>query len=131
MEKKFWSLYIRMFYKPKSTFEVVFESEKALKFGFFAILIPTIGYTLFYIMALFAGGSPSTWTSGRSFPRPTRTSSRRPPTKNPSLPSLGSYALPLLAVEILVRQQFVCNEGGCEDPSQLQRADAEVHLPFF
>lgn len=57
-----------MFYKPKSTFEVVFESEKSLKFGFFAILIPTIGYTLFYIMALFAGGSPSTFKPWLTIP---------------------------------------------------------------
>jgi len=57
-----------MFYRPKSTFEVVFESEKSLKFGFFAILIPTIGYTLFYIMALFAGGSPSTFKPWLTIP---------------------------------------------------------------
>lgn len=57
-----------MFYKPKSTFEVVFESEKSLMFGFFAILIPTIGYTLFYIMAFFAGGSPSTFKPWLTIP---------------------------------------------------------------
>jgi hypothetical protein len=68
MNNNFGSLYIRMFYKPKSTFEIVFESEKALKFGFFAILIPTIGYTLFYIMALFAGGSPSTFKPWLTIP---------------------------------------------------------------
>lgn len=68
MKTNFLTLYLKMFYKPKSTFEVVFESEKSLKFGFFAILIPTIGYTLFYIMALFAGGSPSTFKPWLTIP---------------------------------------------------------------
>lgn len=68
MKTNFLTLYIKMFYKPKSTFEAVLESEKSLKFGFFAILIPTIGYTLFYIMALFAGGSPSTFKPWLTIP---------------------------------------------------------------
>ena len=68
MKTNFLTLYFKMFYRPKSTFEVVFESEKSLKFGFFAILIPTIGYTLFYIMALFAGGSPSTFKPWLTIP---------------------------------------------------------------
>lgn len=68
MKTNFLTLYLQMFYKPKSTFEVVFESGKSLKFGFFAILIPTIGYTLFYIMALFAGGSPSTFKPWLTIP---------------------------------------------------------------
>jgi hypothetical protein len=57
-----------MFYKPKSTFEIIFESDKTLKYGFFAFLIPSLGYTLFYIMAYFAGGSPSTFKPWLTIP---------------------------------------------------------------
>jgi hypothetical protein len=45
-------------YKPKSTFETIFEGDNALKYAFSAFLIPSLGYTLFYIMAYNAGGSP-------------------------------------------------------------------------
>ncbi len=68
MEANFLTLYLRMFYKPKSTFELIFESNKVLKFGFFGILIPAIGYTLFYIMAYLAGGSPSTFKPWLALP---------------------------------------------------------------
>jgi len=68
MKTNFWTLYFRMFYKPKSTFEIIFESNKALKYGFFAFLIPSLGYTLFYIMAYFAGGSPSTFKPWLAMP---------------------------------------------------------------
>jgi len=68
MEANFLTLYLQMFYKPKSTFEMVFESKSALKFGFLGILIPAIGYTLFYIMAYFAGGSPSTFKPWLALP---------------------------------------------------------------
>lgn len=68
MKTNFWTLYFRMFYKPKSTFEIIFESDRALKYGFFAFLIPALGYTLFYIMAYFAGGSPSTFKPWLAIP---------------------------------------------------------------
>lgn len=68
MKKNFFQLYFRMFYKPKSTFEMIFNSDKTLKYGFFAFLIPSIGYTLFYIMAYFAGGSPSTFKPWLAIP---------------------------------------------------------------
>jgi hypothetical protein len=57
-----------MFFKPQSTFELIFESNKALKYGFFAFLVPSLGYTLFYIMAYFAGGSPSTFKPWLAIP---------------------------------------------------------------
>lgn len=68
MKTNFLTVYFKMFYKPKSTFEVLFASEKSVKYGFLAILIPTIGYTLFYIMALYAGGSPSTFKPWLAIP---------------------------------------------------------------
>jgi hypothetical protein len=57
-----------MLYKPASTFREIFESEKALKYSFFALLIPALGYTLFYVMAYFAGGSPSAFKPWLAIP---------------------------------------------------------------
>jgi hypothetical protein len=64
----FISLYIRMFVKPRSTFEVLLKSENKLSYGFYAFLVPAIGYTLFYIMAWNAGGSPSTFKPWLNLP---------------------------------------------------------------
>lgn len=68
METNFIRLYFNMFYKPKSTFKKIFESENSIKFGFYAILVPAIGYTLFYIMAYHSGGSPSTFKPWLALP---------------------------------------------------------------
>jgi len=68
MKTNFWTLYFRMFFKPESTFETIFSSGKALKYAFFAFLIPSLGYTLFYIMAYYAGGSPSTFKPWLTIP---------------------------------------------------------------
>lgn len=68
MSAHFYSAYFRMFYKPQSTFRWVFENNLGLRYGFFAILVPAIGYTLFYIMAWYAGGSPSTFKPWLSLP---------------------------------------------------------------
>jgi hypothetical protein len=68
MKTNFGTLYFKMFYKPESAFEAIFESDKALKYGFSAFLIPSLGYTLFYIMAYFAGGSPSTFKPWLAIP---------------------------------------------------------------
>jgi len=68
MNTNFLKLYFRMFYKPKSTFELIFESKNTLRYSFFAFLVPALGYTLFYIMAYFAGGSPSTFKPWLTIP---------------------------------------------------------------
>jgi hypothetical protein len=64
----FFKLYFRMFAWPSQTFDVILSSEKRLKYGFFAFLVPSLGYTLFYIMAYFAGGSPSTFKPWLALP---------------------------------------------------------------
>jgi len=68
METGFLSLYFRMFYKPKASFESIFSQDKSLLYGFFALLVPAIGYTLFYIMAMYAGGSPSSFKPWLALP---------------------------------------------------------------
>lgn len=64
----FISLYTRMFVKPGTTFEILLKSENKLRYGFFAFLVPAIGYTLFYLMAWNAGGSPSTFKPWLNLP---------------------------------------------------------------
>jgi hypothetical protein len=39
-----------------------------LKFGFYALLVPALGYTLFYLMAWRAGGAPSTFRPWLALP---------------------------------------------------------------
>lgn len=68
MNPSFLSLYLSMFYKPKSTFKLIFDNRNTIKYAFFALLVPAIGYTLFYIMAYNAGGSPSTFKPWLNLP---------------------------------------------------------------
>jgi hypothetical protein len=70
MERKpgFWTYYTGVFLHPSETFRKLLNDDRRLKFGLFAFLIPAIGYTLFYIMAWKAGGSPSTFKPWLAIP---------------------------------------------------------------
>jgi hypothetical protein len=70
MDKKpdFWSYYSGVFLHPSETFSLLMRDNRRLKFGLYAFLIPAIGYTLFYIMAYNAGGSPSTFKPWLAIP---------------------------------------------------------------
>jgi hypothetical protein len=65
---RFLPLYLGMFIRPDSTFDRVLDRKSTLRHGFFALLVPVIGYTLFYIMAWNAGGSPSTFSPWLALP---------------------------------------------------------------
>jgi hypothetical protein len=67
-KSNFIKLYFKLFIKPINAFDEIFASDKKLKYGFLAFLIPAFGYTLFYIMAYFAGGSPSTFKPWLNLP---------------------------------------------------------------
>lgn len=54
----FLEIYLRMFVKPQSTFVLLLNDPRRLQYGFFAFLIPALGYTLFYILAWNAGDAP-------------------------------------------------------------------------
>lgn len=64
----FIPIYLRMFIRPDSTFDLILDRKSTLKYGFFALLVPIIGYTLFYIMAWKAGGAPSTFKPWLALP---------------------------------------------------------------
>ena len=70
MERRpgFWSYYLGVFIHPSETFRRLSGDERRLKFGLFSLLIPAIGYTLFYIMAYKAGGGPSTFKPWLAIP---------------------------------------------------------------
>jgi Yip1 domain len=57
----FFHHYLRVFIKPGKTFSEAISEKNALGYGFIGLLIPSIGYMLFYIMAYSAGGAPSTF----------------------------------------------------------------------
>ena len=59
--KSFFAYYRSMFLAPSRTLAELLRDDRRVKFGFFAVLIPALGYTLFYIMASAAGGAPSTF----------------------------------------------------------------------
>ncbi|MBN1538053.1 MAG: YIP1 family protein [Anaerolineales bacterium] len=64
----FWSFYKGLFLRPTKTFQELLLDDRRVKFGFFAILIPAIGYTLFYFMAWQGGGAPSTFKPWLALP---------------------------------------------------------------
>lgn len=66
--KSFWSFYKGLFLRPTTTFRELLVDDRRVKFGFFAVLIPAIAYTLFYIMASNAGGAPSTFKPWLALP---------------------------------------------------------------
>lgn len=66
--QKFFPLYLGMFIKPRRTLDLILNNDQKLKFGFLAFLFPSLGYTLFYIMAWYAGGSPSTFKPWLALP---------------------------------------------------------------
>lgn len=67
-QNTFISLYFRMFTKPGKTFDRLLGSGQQLSYGFYALLVPAVGYTLFYLMAWNAGGSPSTFKPWLNLP---------------------------------------------------------------
>jgi hypothetical protein len=69
MEKEsFLFYYGNAFRKPGKTFEMLAHNQNALKYGILSILIPALGYTLFYFMASNAGGAPSTFKPWLAIP---------------------------------------------------------------
>lgn len=64
----FFRLYMKMFFRPASAFELLLNDPKRLQYGFFAFLVPALGYTLFYLMAWNAGGAPSTFKPWLAIP---------------------------------------------------------------
>lgn len=67
-KKSFGHIYRMMFFSPGMAMDQISRSEKKLKYSMYAFLIPAIGYTLFYMMAWKAGGSPTTFKPWLNLP---------------------------------------------------------------
>ncbi|MDX9907100.1 MAG: hypothetical protein RBS55_10980 [Bacteroidales bacterium] len=67
-KNSFITFYIRMFIKPGKTLDQLLTTDNKLSFGFYAMLVPALGYTLFYLMAWNAGGSPTTFKPWLNLP---------------------------------------------------------------
>ncbi|HVN57580.1 MAG TPA: YIP1 family protein [Bacteroidales bacterium] len=65
----FWSYYVGVLLRPTATFRELMAYERKLKLGVLALLVPALGYTLFYILAWNAGGGPSTFKPWLAIPR--------------------------------------------------------------
>jgi len=57
----FKDYYIGTLLRPRQTFEQLLTDERRLKFGFYAILLNALLYTLVYVFLTMAGGAPSTF----------------------------------------------------------------------
>jgi hypothetical protein len=61
IKNHFWTFYFKAFIRPSRTFNLILENKNKLRYGFYAFLIPSLGYTVFYYFAYNAGGAPSTF----------------------------------------------------------------------
>ncbi len=57
-----------MFLHPNRAFDSILKHNYFLRYGLIALLIPAVGYTLFYAMAYSAGGAPSTFKPWLALP---------------------------------------------------------------
>ncbi len=64
----FFYYYFNMFLKPERTFTELLKDKNKLIYGLISALIPALGYTLFYIMASYAGGAPSAFKPWLALP---------------------------------------------------------------
>lgn len=55
--------------RPRQTFELLLKDDRRLKFGFIAISIAAVVYTLVYIFLTIGGGAPSSFTPWLAVPK--------------------------------------------------------------
>ncbi|MFZ5809274.1 MAG: hypothetical protein ACOY16_08325 [Chloroflexota bacterium] len=65
---EFFRLYWSVFVSPTKAFQQIDLDNRKMLLGFLAVMIPAIGYTLFYIMASSAGGAPSVFVPWLNLP---------------------------------------------------------------
>ncbi len=64
----FLSLYFQLFIRPGRSYERILSDPRKLRYGFLALLVPALGYSLFYIMAWQADGAPSAFRPWLAIP---------------------------------------------------------------
>lgn len=58
MNRSFASYYFDAFLRPRETFAALLADERRLRFGFYAVLIQAVVYTLVYVFLILGGGRP-------------------------------------------------------------------------
>lgn len=67
--KSFKDYYFGAFIRPRRTFEALLTDSRRLRFGFFAISISLVLYTLVYVFLTIGGGAPSSFTPFLAIPK--------------------------------------------------------------
>jgi hypothetical protein len=67
--KSFKDYYVGTLFQPRRTFETLLADSRKLRFGFLAILLNAIVYTLVYVFLWNSGGAPSSFTPWLAVPR--------------------------------------------------------------
>ena len=67
--KSFKDYYFGTLFRPGRTFEALLKDSRKLRFGFFAIMLNAILYTLVYVFLWQSGGAPSSFTPWLAVPK--------------------------------------------------------------
>ncbi len=65
---RFFKIYMGLIFHPSKYFPKLLMHDHKLRYGLQALLIPSLGYTLFYLMAWKAGGAPSAFKPWLAIP---------------------------------------------------------------
>jgi hypothetical protein len=75
--KSFPDYFLGTFLRPRRTFDALMADPRRLRFGFFAVAIAAVLYTLIYVFLTMAGGAPSTFTPFLAIPKESYYSANR------------------------------------------------------
>jgi len=67
--KSFKDYYVGTILRPRRTFDALLADERRLRFGFLALLISVVLYTLVYVFLTMSGGAPSSFTPFLAIPK--------------------------------------------------------------
>jgi len=67
--KSFKDYYLGTILRPRRTFDALLADDRRLRFGFLAILISVMLYTLVYVFLTISGGAPSSFTPFLAIPK--------------------------------------------------------------
>ena len=67
--RSFTSYFFNSIFHPRKTFEALLQDDRRLKFGFYAMVISAIVYTLVYVFLTMGGGAPSSFDPWLAVPK--------------------------------------------------------------
>jgi len=70
LKPRFFTNYLfQSIFHPRRTFELLLQDQRRLKYGFFAMVISAVVYTLVYIFLTIGGGAPSSFDPWLTVPK--------------------------------------------------------------